>query len=204
MIRDEHDLHILQKLVNYLASIEYWQDQDNGVWEENEEIHASSVGACVAGLSAVSHLVDVPEDLIQNGRDVLNNLLPRESETKEVDLALLTLIFPYDVVSAEQRDAILENVEKHLVRDMGVIRYLGDQYYNKGSEAEWTFGFPWLARIYLDLGNQKKYGHYLKKTLSCMTLKGDLPELYFGNSHKHNENSPLGWAQAMYLCATVM
>lgn len=48
--RNKNDLKIIQKLVRYLESIEYWHDEDNGMWEENTEVHASSVGACVAGL----------------------------------------------------------------------------------------------------------------------------------------------------------
>ena len=163
VIRDRNDLRILQKLVDYLRSIEYWHDKDNGIWEENEEIHASSVGACVAGLKSIKQLVDVPEWLIEKGIATLNQLLPRESETKEVDLALLSLIFPYNIVSKKQAYEILKNVEEKLVRERGVIRYIGDKYYNNGKEAEWTFGFPWLAIIYKQLGNEEKYHYYLEK-----------------------------------------
>lgn len=41
IIEDEEDKDVLQTLVNYLKSIEYWHDPDNGVWEEYEEVHAS-------------------------------------------------------------------------------------------------------------------------------------------------------------------
>jgi GH15 family glucan-1,4-alpha-glucosidase len=201
VIRDENDLHMLQKLVQYLQSIEYWQDADNGMWEENEEVHASSVGACVAGLKAVANLVDVPQWLIQNGQDTLNRLLPRESETKECDLALLSLIYPYNIVNNEQKHLILKNVEELLVREMGVIRYKDDQYYSNGKEAEWTFGFPWLAIIYRQMGNEQKYQSYMKKTYNAMNWKLELPELYYGRTRDSNENTPLGWSQAMLLCA---
>src|SRR3989338_8645825 len=109
IIRNKNDLRILQKLVYYLASIKYWHDKDNGMWEENEEIHASSVGACVAGLKKISKIIDVPPEIIQKGEETLRRLLPRESETKESDLALLSLIYPYNIVTPEQRDAILKN-----------------------------------------------------------------------------------------------
>src|SRR3989338_1883608 len=131
IIRNKNDLRILQKLVNYLQSIEYWHDKDNGMWEESEEIHASSVGACVAGLKKISKIVDVPKGLIRNGNDALNSLLPRESETKETDMALLSLIYPYNIVTKKQRDAILKNVEKKLVKEKGIIRYTGDKYHYK-------------------------------------------------------------------------
>jgi len=201
VIRDDNDLRILQKLVYYLQSIEYWHDADNGVWENDEEVHASSIGACVAGLKAVQSIVDVPEWLIEEGIMALDNLLPCESNSKEVDLALLSLIYPYNIVTNEQREEILNNVETRLVRDHGVVRYFGDWYYNNGLEAEWVMGFPWLAIIYKQLGDVDKYNHYMKKTYSCMNWKGDLPELYYGGTSKFNENTPLGWNHAMLLCA---
>jgi len=199
IIRNKNDLRILQKLVHYLASIEYWHDKDNGMWEENEEIHASSVGACVAGLKKISKIVDVPKELIKKGQEILNKLLPRESETKEVDLALLSLIYPYNVVNKKQRDQILKNVEEKLVRKKGVIRYIGDKYYNVNGEAEWTSGLPWLAIIYKQLNKPDKYAHYMRKTIEVMNDEGELPELYFAKASKYNENCPLGWAQALFL-----
>ncbi len=203
VLRDEHDLHLLQKLVHYLSSIEYWQDKDNGIWEEYEEVHASSVGACVAGLKKISSFVSVSSELIQKGEDALNKLLPNESETKEVDLALLTLIWPLNIVSKEQADLILNNVETKLLREKGVIRYIGDKYYNNGSEASWTMGLPWLALIYKKLGNAQKYITYMEKTSQAMNAYGELPELYYANSNEHNENTPLGWAQALYINALI-
>ncbi len=199
VIRGQDDMRILQKLVHYLASVEYWQDADNGMWEENEEVHASSVGACVAGLKGMSKIVDVPKWLIEKGQETLNKLLPNESATKKADLALLSLIYPYNVVTQKQRESILRNVEAFLVREMGVIRYIGDEYYNEGGEAEWTMGFPWLAIIYKNLNKPGKYAHYMRKAVKVMNDKGELPELYFAKTDVHNENSPLGWAQALFL-----
>jgi len=40
---------ILVKLVQYLESIRYWEDKGHGMWEEKEEVQASSIGACLAG-----------------------------------------------------------------------------------------------------------------------------------------------------------
>src|SRR3989344_2792501 len=68
ILRDEKDRAIVRKLISYLASVEYWADADNGVWEEAEEVHASSVGACLAGLEVISKYFDVPAYLIVNGR----------------------------------------------------------------------------------------------------------------------------------------
>ncbi len=202
VLRDVNDFMIMQKLVFYLQSIEYWHCRDNGIWEEYEELHASSVGACVAGLKAVKNLVYVPEELILKGEEMLNVLLPRESVTKEVDLALLSLIYPYNVVNEAQRDMILRNVEAFLVREKGVIRYICDKYYgNEYGEAEWSFGFPWLAIIYKQIGDEEKHNFYINKTLEALNHNFEMPELYYANSNEHNENVPLAWGQAMVLAA---
>lgn len=201
VFRNKNDIRILQKLVKYLEKIEYWHDSDNGIWENEDEVHASSIGACLAGLKKIKALVDVPEHLIEKGQKALNELLPRESDSRETDLALLTLIYPYNVVTDEQREKILYDVETKLVRDKGVIRYFDDPYYNVGGEAEWVKGFAWLAKIYKDLGNKVKYRHYMKKLKDCATKDGELPELYYADSDIPNENTPLGWTQAMFLVA---
>ncbi len=202
VLRDDQDKRIVEKLIAYLASIEYWHDADNGIWEEYEEIHASSIGACVAGLKKISNHFPVDISLIQKGELTLNALLPHESATKAVDLALLSLIWPLNIVTKEQAHLILQNVETHLVREKGVIRYLGDQYYSRdGIEPEWTLGLPWLALIYKQLGNAEKYHFYLQKTLSAMNTKKELPELYYPNSTEHNTNSPLAWAHSLHLIA---
>ncbi len=204
ILRNENDRRIIQKLVKYLESIQYYRDVDNGIWEENEEIHASSVGACVAGLQKIRETfseIKVDSELIKKGKEILNVLLPRESATKKTDLALLSLIWPYRIATREQAKQILENVEKHLVRKKGVIRYKNDHYYNQDGEAEWTMGFPWLAIIYRELRNKKKYEHYLEKSFEVMNKKGEMPELYFSRTNRHNDNSPLGWAQSLLIKA---
>jgi phosphorylase kinase alpha/beta subunit len=214
VLRNRHDARILQKLVYYLESIEYWHDKDNGVWEENEEVHASSVGACVAALKLLKNTnfkilsitgkyllrrVLVPEDLIKKGEETLKELLPKESITKKADLALLSLIYPFNVVNKKTAMQIVKNVEEKLLRENGVIRYTGDMYYSNGKEAEWTMGIVWLAIIHKMLGNKGKHDYFRMKTNQVMNSKGELPELYYGGTSIHNENSPLGWSQALYL-----
>ncbi len=204
VIRNSNDVRIMQKLVHYLEAIEYWHDKDNGMWEENEEVHASSVGACVAGLKEIRKVdgIAVPEQLIRKGEETLHKLLPRESETKEVDLALLSLIYPYNLVNEAQREQILSSVEEKLTREKGVIRYPGDIYYGNGEEAQWCFGFPWLAIIYKKLNRPDKHAHYVRKTMEAANANGEMPELYYGSSNEHNENTPLAWGQSLCVVAT--
>ncbi len=207
ILTDEVQVRVINKLVKYLEVIEYWQDRDSGMWEEDEELHASSVGACVAGLRSIKRLpnVNVPEELIEKGQAALDELLPRESDRKFVDLSLLSLIWPYRVVTDAQRDQIMENVEYHLLRERGIIRYKGDQYYNKNSdlhseEAEWTFGLAWLAIIYEKMGQKDKAFSYVKDLIASDTQDG-IPELYFSNSPEYNDNTPLGWSESLFIVA---
>lgn len=202
------DRRIIQKLVWYLSSLEYWHDPDSGMWEENQEVHASSVGACVAGLTMAAKIegVEVPGDVIERGYRALATLLPRESAEKFVDLALLSLIWPYAVLTDEQTRAVLTNLEYHLLKDRGVIRYKGDRYYNANDdgwseEAEWTFGLSWLAIIYEKLGNVEKAEYFLNEATKTVTKEGLIPELYFSNSTKFNDNTPLGWSESLFVVA---
>lgn len=197
VIRDEKDLQIVQKLVQYLECLQYWQTKDNGMWEENMEVHASSVGACVAGLHAVKMLVDVKEDSIHKGEETLRFMLPRESETKETDLALLSLVFPYKIVDRGTALQIVNNVAGKLERKHGCIRYENDQYYNEGSEAEWCFGLPWLGLCYRELGMVDKVQEYIRKTKRIVPESWEVPELYIGGKSTPNKNTPLAWAVAL-------
>lgn len=218
MLRDRKDRDILQKLVGYLANVEYWRDPDNGMWEEWREVHASSVGACVAGLEKVKKLglARVPEGLIERGKETLRELFPRESRDKEADLAQLSLVYPYRVHTGEEGRRIVERVESKLLRTRGVIRYEGDSYFSTleaeygrslpreryaGTEAEWTFGLPWLALCHLELGGTDKARDYLEWAERVMVKPGVLPELYYAGTAVPNHNTPLGWSSAMYILA---
>ncbi|MDA3836708.1 MAG: glycoside hydrolase family 15 protein [Nanoarchaeota archaeon] len=208
ILETEDDYRIVQKLVDYLSTLEYWHDPDSGMWEEEEEVHASSIGACVAGLEMVKDIegISVNPELIRKGYAALAKLLPRESEKKFVDLALLSLIWPYQVTTPRQTKNILKNVEYHLLKNKGVIRYKGDHYYNKNldnvsEEAEWTFGLFWLTIIYEKLGKSRKAKRFLEKSISTVTKDGEVPELYYSNTDKANPNTPLGWSESLFITA---
>ncbi len=207
ILKDDDHIRIVNKLIQYLEVIEYWKDRDSGMWEEDEELHASSVGACVAGLESIGRIekIEVPKDLIDKGKQALRDLLPRESSRKFVDLSLLSLIWPYNVVTDEESREILTNVEYHLLRERGVIRYKGDAYYNKNvdtvsEEAEWTFGLAWLSIIYSKRGEKDKAFSYIKNLIASDTPQG-IPELYFSNSPEYNDNTPLGWSESLFIVA---
>src|SRR5664279_5669687 len=208
MLRDKKDRRTGQTLIYYICNVEYWHDADNGMWEEAEEVHASSIGAVVAGLKKWKEVggFDVDQDAIDRGEAALRELLPCESESKFTDLALLSLIYPYNVVSREMAIAITENLVYHLAKDRGVMRYKFDQYYNRNDdgyseEAEWCFGLSWLAIVYKKLGDDEKAREYLQKATDTVTPDGKIPEPYFSHTQEANENNPLGWSESMYVVA---
>jgi len=208
VVETDAERALLQKVIDYLINLEYWHDADNGIWEENMEVHASSIGSVVAALKQARQIdwLSVPEKAITAGEEALRALLPRESESKFCDLALLTLIYPFRVTTEEETLEILKNVEYHLARDKGVIRYKLDRYYNKNTdgyseEAEWCFGLSWLAIIYAERGQKEQAFYWLRRAKGAVTPAGTVPELYYSNSDKPNENNPLGWAESMYVIA---
>ena len=204
VLRGKDDIEMMQLLVNYLENIVYWEMPDNGMWEESEELHASSIGACVAGLMQIEYHVKVPLELIEKGYQALDELLPRESKSRFCDLALLSLIYPYNILKPSQEHEIVKNVEYYLKKNFGVIRYRGDKYYSLDSnghqEAEWTMGYPWLAIIYEQMGDHASALDDLCATKRLLH-EGGLPELYYSGTKTPNDNSPLAWAEAMYAIA---
>lgn len=208
IIRDYDDVHMINLIIKYLESIEFWKDFDSGIWEEDEGIRSSSIGSCVAGLIAIKNLnnpnIIIPENLIMKGKIVLSQLLPNETKHRDVDMALLTLIYPFNVVNEKQRDQILNNVEKKLLREYGCLRYIGDYYYNAdysnllGNEAQWTLGDLYLANIYIDMGNIEKGKFHLNRVLSKCP-DGNIPELYVNGVP--NCNLILGWSNALAILA---
>lgn len=208
MLRGDKDRKTVQTLIYYICNVEYWHDADNGMWEEAEEVHASSIGAVLAALQKWKEVggMDVDQDAIDRGQAALDALLPRESESKFTDLALLSLIYPYNIVSPDMAKQIVDNLVYHLAKDKGVMRYKFDQYYNKNpdgysEEAEWCFGLSWLAIAYKRLGDKEKAREYLYKAIATVTADGKIPELYFSHSSEPNENNPLGWSESMYIAA---
>ena len=172
------------------------------------EVHASSIGSCVAALQKADEIecLEVPFEAIRNGQNALRGLLPRESKEKFCDLALLTLIYPFHVTTEAETKEILRNVEYHLNRDKGVIRYKNDRYYNANSdgyseEAEWTFGHAWLTIIYAELGDSENALRCLALADGTVTEAGTVPELYYSHTDQPNENDPLGWSESMYVIA---
>jgi hypothetical protein len=208
IIRGEEDIKIINKIIKYLEALEYWHDYDSGLWEEDEGIRSSSIGSVIAGLESIKSLkikgIITPDNLITKGKKVLSQLLPKETKYRDVDMALLTLIYPFSIVKDKQRDEIIKNVEEKLVREHGCLRYIGDWYFNAdhsnllGNEAQWTMGKLYLALIYNEIGNKEKAKEYLHSIIDKCE-GGNIPELYVNGVS--NCNNPLGWSVALSIKA---
>lgn len=144
---------VLARWPAYFAALPYWDDRDSGHWEEQRRLSCASIGAVVAGLTALRGLARSRERrqpgsgvrltgghdlgvLIAAGRAVLDRNLPWETRDaalpardRRADAALLFLIHPLRVVDGGQSTAILASVRQDLVGSFGVRRYQGDSYW---------------------------------------------------------------------------
>ena len=213
------EVDFVQNLVYYIASA--YRTPDYGIWERGNkinngrtEINASSVGMAKAALQALDGfnlfgknadkraVIHVIADGISLARTTLAALLPRESLSKEVDSAVLSIIgFPAftvgnDILVTQTRDAILSK----LGGNYGLKRFLWDGhqtvleetsriYYEHSElanfehvESEWPLFFTYLYLTALFNGNDTTAAHYRQKLESLMVYKDDiglLPELYY-------------------------
>jgi phosphorylase kinase alpha/beta subunit len=109
VVRSNHERDFIQNLVYYVAQA--YRIPDYGIWERGDkgnhglpERNASSIGLVKAALEALEGLdlygphgdgsccLVIPHDAIVRLRRALDALLPRESASKEVDAACLSVI----------------------------------------------------------------------------------------------------------------
>lgn len=213
------EVNFIQNLVHYVSRA--YLTPDFGLWERgaksNEgsaEINASSVGMAKAALEAMrgfdlfgnegnqSSVVHVVEDDIANARDTLTSLLPRESASKEIDAALLSIIgFPaYAVEDEELAERTRREIVNKLQGRYGCKRFLRDGhqtvvedpdrlYYETGElqafediESEWPLFFTYLLLDGLLRGDEAQASFY-HQALQPLFVEREgqrlLPELYY-------------------------
>lgn len=221
ILQDRDELMFVQNLVWYLAHA--WRTPDYGIWERGNklnngrpEINASSVGMAKAALEAASgaqllrglpgHGEDsprlhVPPAAVAHARHTLQNLLPRESESKETDAALLSVIgFPaFAVGDAELAGRTRAEIVAKLEGHYGCKRFLRDGHqtavedhsrlhYEPGElqrfehiESEWPLFFTYLLIDALVRGDDAAARAY-RVRLEVLMVERDgqrlLPELY--------------------------
>jgi len=212
------EVNFVQNLVHYIART--YRTPDYGIWERGNksnhgvaELNASSVGMAKAALEAMSgfnlfgskggqeSIIHVLSDEIARSRIALESLLPRESISKEVDSAVLSIIgFP--AFAVEDPD-LLQKTEQHICEKLegkyGCKRFLRDghqvviedshrMYYEthelkqfKDIECEWPLFFSYLLLNKLFAGDTDKAQDYHNKLRDLLVEQNGqllLPELY--------------------------
>lgn len=216
-IRDRKDREILQLLILYLNNVRYWEEPDNGIWEECLIRHSSSIGSVVAGLRYVQKQglgVVVPDQLISLGENELYRILPYESRdwcgisthSHDCDAAQLFLIWPFHVIDREMEDKILSRIIQghmteqgifhRLILPLGINRYWGDGYHmsRNGVSAQWQWEF--LVSTIYSLRNDFTNGlFWFNRASERITENYCITEAF--KDGKQNSNTPLGWKHAL-------
>ncbi|KAF7991456.1 hypothetical protein HCN44_008768 [Aphidius gifuensis] len=213
------EVAFIQNLVFYIESA--YCTPDYGIWERGDktnhglpELNASSIGMAKAAMEAMNELdlfgarggptsvIHVLADEAQKCQAVLQSMLPRESNSKELDSGLLSIIsFPAFAVDEpnliqQTRDAIT----KKLQGKYGCKRFLRDGYRTpkedpnrlyyepwelrmfENIECEWPLFFCYLILDYCFQGNTEGINEYTKALEDIMIKSDDgmklVPELY--------------------------
>jgi len=197
------------ELVDYLETIEYWNCPDSGFWEEGpKEVRSSSLAACIRGLENYHKKIQKIKEprkslrkMIELGYESLNHLLPKETETRTFDLALLSLIYPgklnQEIVTKDIKEKIIKNVKQHLERPLGIIRYIGDTWNGKDNSLSLGKEMPWnfLSWLYLSTGRIES----LLRAIRIKQKYKTMPEGIIDG--KPNCTKHLLWVEAMYKLA---
>ncbi len=213
------EVNFVQNLVYYIGRA--YRTPDYGIWERGNkinhgkpELNASSVGMAKAALEAMrginlfgmrggqASIIHVLTDEIARARITLESLLPRESGSKEVDAALLSVIgFP--AFAVEDADLVRKTRQKivdKLQGNYGCKRFLRDGHQTviedttrlhyepeelrqfEHIECEWPLFFTYLWLDSLFAGDQDQIRFYQER-LAALEVQRDgvglLPELYY-------------------------
>ncbi|MDM3858116.1 MAG: glycoside hydrolase family 15 protein [Aphanizomenon gracile PMC649.10] len=213
------EVNFVQNLVYYIGRA--YRTPDFGIWERGNkinhgsaELNASSLGMAKAALESINGLnlfgvhgsqasvIHVLPDEIARARITLESLLPRESGSKEIDAALLSIIsYPALAVKDEQlRERTLNEIISKLEGKYGCKRFLRDGHqtvledterlhYEPGElkqfehiECEWPLFFTYLVLDGLFRGEQaqiEKYQQLLESLLVEQNGLQLLPEIYY-------------------------
>ncbi|XP_039745564.1 probable phosphorylase b kinase regulatory subunit alpha isoform X2 [Pararge aegeria] len=213
------EVAFIQNLVFYIESA--YCTPDYGIWERGDktnhglpELNASSIGMAKAALEAMNELdlfgarggpssvIHVLADEAQKCQAVLQSMLPRESNSKELDSGLLSII-SYPAFAVDDPQLITktrETIVNKLQGKYGCKRFLRDGhktpredpnrlYYEpwelrmfENIECEWPLFFCYLILDYCFQGDKNNVTDYMQRLEKIMIRKDDgiklVPELY--------------------------
>ena len=219
IVFNQDEVDFVQNLVYYIGRA--YSTPDYGIWERGNkincgirELNASSIGMALAALEAMNGFdlyggegderstIHVLPDEIARTEITLKSLLPRESNSKEVDAALLSVVgFP---AFAVRNMALLDETQQAVIDKLqgpyGCKRFLLDGHQTvledpsrlhyephelkrfEHIESEWPLFFTYLLLNHLFLGRQEQARFY-RESLDRLAIEQDglrlLPELYF-------------------------
>ncbi|CAL7948196.1 unnamed protein product [Xylocopa violacea] len=213
------EVAFIQNLVFYIESA--YCTPDYGIWERGDktnhglpELNASSIGMAKAAMEAMNELdlfgarggptsvIHVLADEAQKCQAVLQSMLPRESNSKELDSGLLSVIsFPAFAVDEPNLIQLTrDTITRKLQGRYGCKRFLRDGYKTpkedpnrlyyepwelrmfENIECEWPLFFCYLIVDYCFQGNKEAVAEYTKQLEEIMIKTEDgmrlVPELY--------------------------
>lgn len=198
VIRTDYDRGIIQLLIDYLSCI--FDKPNCSSWEEEDAIRLSSTALSLKVFNEIKKYGFYVNDYcIKKAEQMYNDLFPYEHKEKKNDLMLLYLPY-FDITNNLETSTIVYNIEKTLLRENGVCRYLNDLYYQEnGIDAPWTFGLSYLSIAYSKMGYNEIAKMYCDKVID-LCPDGNIPELWIGGV-KPNVNTPLTWSLSMQIQA---
>ncbi|XP_071846490.1 probable phosphorylase b kinase regulatory subunit alpha isoform X4 [Apostichopus japonicus] len=214
------EVDFIQNLVFYIENA--YRIPDYGIWERGDktnhgfpELNASSIGMAKAAMEAVNELdlfcarggassvIHVKSDKVAQCQAILHSMLPRESNSKEVDAGLLSVIgFPAFAVDDE---SILNHTKDDIMCKLqgkyGCKRFLRDgyktvkedpnrMYYESAElkifeniECEWPVFYIFLMLDGIFSNNKEQISEYHDAIDDLMIYLPDaskvIPELYY-------------------------
>ena len=232
------EVNFIQNLIYYIGRA--YRTPDYGIWERgnkinhgNPELNASSVGMAKAALEAMSGLdlfgvhgsqssvIHVLPDEIARTRMTLESLLPRESSSKEVDAALLSVIgFPaFAIENSSLVERTREDVVTKLQGQYGCKRFLRDGHQTviedatrlhyepkelkqfEHIECEWPLFFTYLMLDALFRGDRAQADDYHQRLQPLFVEQNGfrlLPELYYVPADKIDAERAAPGSQARF------
>jgi phosphorylase kinase alpha/beta subunit len=213
------EVNFVQNLVFYISRA--YQTPDYGIWERGNklnhgspELNVSSVGMAKAALEAMSEcnlfgldggqssIIHVLPDAIARTRVTVESLLPRESSSKEVDAALLSIIgYPaYAVENEVLVEQTRRKIQTQLEGGYGCKRFLRDGHQTaledtsrlhyepeelrqfEHIECEWPLFFTYFVLDGFCRQDDAQVSTYRDRLRSLLVERNGqqlLPELYF-------------------------
>nr|CAB3264837.1 phosphorylase b kinase regulatory subunit beta [Phallusia mammillata] len=228
IVYNTDEVSFIQNLIYYLERS--YRVPDFGLWERGSkynngscELHASSVGAAKAAIESANgfnlfgkqkgapwSVLWVDIDAHNRNRTVMDSLLPRESNSKNCDAALITTVsFPFFAVDEEElKNETISQIIDKLEGSYGIKRFLGDgfktcvedskrKHYQPAEikgfqdiECEWPIFFVYLIIDGIVNRNQTQVDKYLCKLQSLLIEEDEmqlLPRFYYVPKEQINQ-----------------